>query len=83
MLIVLVFDPLAIVMVICASKSFLEQIKIDQPDPIQPKVEKEDNNSEEIKVSELKMEADEPKVSKNELPEGRVVETKGHFKYLK
>ena len=61
----------------------LEKVKIDQPDPIEPKVEKEDNNSEEIKVSELKMEADDPKVSHSKLPDGRVVETKGNFKYLK
>lgn len=83
MLIVLVFDPLAIVMVICASKSFLEKPKIDKPNSIEPNIEKEDDNSEEIKVSELKMEADGPKTSHTRLPDGRAVKTKGNFKYLK
>lgn len=92
MLIVLVFDPLAIVMVICASRSFLEKVKIDQPAPIEPKVKEEKMEEdpekillepEEVKISDLKMEADNSKIPDSKPKEVRVMETKGNFKYLK
>ena len=88
MLIVLVFDPLAIVMVICASKSFIKPL---DEKPLEEEVLPD--NSDELKESELssiKMESskepiEEPKeeVIDITLPNGKSAKAKGDFKFLK